>query len=90
MQLGRGCLTLHLHDKYLCVDSLAASMQVTDQRKAWKEYYQGWQDSHPGTQVAEADFVWALECVRSRAFSGPWSGVSLHAALRPQVRCVPA
>ena len=90
MQLGRGFLTLHSHYTFLCLDSSAASMQVTDQRKAWKEYYQGWQDSHPSTLVAEADFVWALECVRSRAFSGPWSGVSPPAALMLRVRCVPA
>ena len=73
-------LTLHLHGNFQLVHSLAASMQVTDQRKAWNGYYHDWQDAHPGTPVAESDFVWALECVRSRAFSGPWSGAPLPSA----------
>ena len=71
-----GLLTPHLHSNYHVVRSLAAWMQVSDQRKAWKGYYQGWQGAHPGTAIADPEFVWALECVRSRAFSGPWSGAS--------------
>ena len=72
-----GFLTMHLLSNYHVFHSSAALMQVTDQRQAWKGYYQGWQDAHPGTSIAEPDFLWALECVRSRAFSGPWSGASL-------------
>ena len=30
--------------------------------------------SAPGTPVTEADLTWALQAVRSRAFSGPYAG----------------
>ena len=31
----------------------------------------------PGTSVTEADLAWALQAVRSRAFSGPYAGERL-------------
>ena len=30
--------------------------------------------SAPGTPITEADLTWALQAVRSRAFSGPYAG----------------
>lgn len=33
--------------------------------------------STPGTPVTEADLTWAIQAVRSRAFSGPYAGKTL-------------
>lgn len=48
--------------------------QVQQQKQSWHEHYQNVQNASKGKSVSESDLVWALECVRSRAFSGPYSG----------------
>ncbi len=35
----------------------------------------------PGTSVTEADLAWALQAVRSRAFSGPYAGALVTSAV---------
>lgn len=49
-------------------------VQVEQQKQSWQEHYKNMQAASVGTSVSEEDLVWALECVRSRAFSGPYSG----------------
>ena len=51
--------------------------QVQQQQQSWHQYYNNVQKASSGSAVDEAELVWALECVRSRAFSGPYSGVIL-------------
>ena len=36
--------------------------------------------STPGTPVTEADLTWAIQAVRSRAFSGPYAGETFFLA----------
>ena len=38
----------------------------------------GLRASTPRTPVTEEDMGWALQAVRSRAFSGPYAGAALH------------
>lgn len=49
-------------------------VQVEQQKQSWHEHYKNMQAASVGVSVTEEDLVWALECVRSRAFSGPYSG----------------
>eukprot|EP00951_Prasinocladus_malaysianus_P005372 scaffold38179_cov46-Prasinocladus_malaysianus.AAC.1 len=47
---------------------------VHKQQTDWQGVYRKLVDSTPGTRVTEVDLTWAMECVRSRAFSGPYAG----------------
>ena len=47
--------------------------KVEQQKKDWKEYYDKWQSEQPNS-IPFDRFVWALECVNSRAFSGVFEG----------------
>ncbi|KAL3142083.1 hypothetical protein ABBQ32_004708 [Trebouxia sp. C0010 RCD-2024] len=48
--------------------------QVQQQKESWHQYYKSVQAATSGQSMTEAELTWALECVRSRAFSGPYSG----------------
>lgn len=37
--------------------------------------------SSPGTPVTESDLMWALQAVRSRAFSGPYAGALFNVVI---------
>ena len=49
-------------------------MQVQQQKQSWHDHYKNVKAASSDDPVGEDDLVWALECVRSRAFSGPYSG----------------
>lgn len=52
-------------------------VQVRQQQRQWRQQYEGLSKAlAPGQQpVSWEEFLWALENVRSRAFSGPYTGV---------------
>ena len=62
-----------LHDTN-CEQLCHGFLQVQQQQKSWHDYFQDMQNSCPHVSVSEEDLIWALQCVRSRAFSGPYSG----------------
>eukprot|EP00746_Dinoflagellata_sp_MGD_P127888 gnl/MRDRNA2_/MRDRNA2_62363_c0_seq1.p1 gnl/MRDRNA2_/MRDRNA2_62363_c0~~gnl/MRDRNA2_/MRDRNA2_62363_c0_seq1.p1 ORF type:complete len:637 (+),score=120.78 gnl/MRDRNA2_/MRDRNA2_62363_c0_seq1:134-2044(+) len=52
--------------------------KVKEQKQLWERLYKQWQESG-ASQAAMAkyeDFEWAMECVNSRTFSGPFEGSS--------------
>eukprot|EP00798_Chlamydomonas_sp_ICE-L_P025788 gene25788-11455_t len=52
--------------------------KVEEQRQDWAAYYAALQAGlQPGKEVAEDEFYWAMSCVRSRTFSGPYVGSTL-------------
>ena len=54
--------------------ALPAHEQVRLQKKGMEALMAGLVASTPGTPVTEQDMSWALQAVRSRAFSGPYAG----------------
>jgi hypothetical protein len=58
-------------------------INIANQKKLWKSNYNAWQQqakiySAPNAdQIQFSDFVWALEVVNSRAFSGVYEGSTL-------------
>ena len=50
-------------------------LQVEVQRTAWTQLHAEFAAATPASSVSAADLTWALQCVRSRAFSGPYGGV---------------
>jgi hypothetical protein len=60
----------------------ALVQKVQKQRTDWLQFYQQWVEDSGGSAndlvatVSFDDFVWALECVNSRAFSGIYEGSS--------------
>ena len=44
------------------------------QRVAWAKLHADFMAATPGSHVSLEDLTWALQCVRSRAFSGPYGG----------------
>lgn len=54
--------------------------KIAVQRKEWRELYQRWMSDDEGGQgpkdISLSEFIWALECVNSRAFSGVYEGSS--------------
>lgn len=44
--------------------------KVIMQSKDWGEFYSNWQGQIAKNDVTYSDFVWAVECANSRAFSG--------------------
>ena len=68
---------LHWHDNQIAFTEYPALAQkVQQQRRDWKLFYDQWIKDSGGKSsvVSFEDFVWALECVNSRAFSGPYEG----------------
>lgn len=45
-------------------------------------YYNSIKQLQPGTPVAKDDLKWALDCIQSRLFSGPYSGRSLQSRIQ--------
>ena len=45
------------------------------QERRWKQLHAALVECSPRCGVGADDFTWAMECVYSRAFSGPYSGV---------------
>ena len=58
------------------------SLQVKEQRSSWTSWYKQLKEATPSTPITEADWLWALSCVRSRTFSGPYIGSSLQDRIR--------
>ena len=44
------------------------------QRASWAQLHAELVAATPGTSITLDDLTWALQCVRSRAFSGPYGG----------------
>lgn len=63
----------HMHRRRQC----AVLLQVQQQQQSWHQHYKNVQAASKGEAVSEAEVTWALECVRSRAFSGPYSGAAI-------------
>ncbi len=59
-------------------------MQVQQQKQSWHDHYKNVKAASTDNPVGEDDLVWALECVRSRAFSGSYSGKSQATGLIAQ------
>ena len=73
----------HWNDAELASAEYPALMQkVQKQRADWLQFYQQWVNDSGGNgnklvaAVSYDEFVWALECVNSRAFSGIYEGSS--------------
>ena len=45
------------------------------QERRWKQLHAALVECSPRCGVGADDFTWAMECVYSRAFSGPYSGM---------------
>ena len=71
---------LHWSDAELAeLQDAALEARVRAQRDEWREMHRSAVARDPGGRFARlpyAEFEWALECVRSRAFSGPYEGSS--------------
>lgn len=46
------------------------------QERRWKQLHEALAECSPRCGVGADDFTWAMECVYSRAFSGPYSGLT--------------
>ena len=76
----KGCL--HMHDTRLLPSgnpasgplSSSCSVQVEKQRASWAQLHSELVAATPETSITLDDLTWALQCVRSRAFSGPYGG----------------
>ena len=63
-------------------------MQVEKQRASWAQLHSELVAATPETSITLDDLTWALQCVRSRAFSGPYGGADaqgLASGLRPWI-----
>ena len=67
------CALPQMHKRLQC----AVLLQVQQQQQSWHQHYKNVQAASRGEAVSEAELTWALECVRSRAFSGPYSGAAI-------------
>ncbi len=56
-------------------------LQVGKMKAGLKQLHADLAASTPGTPVTEADLTWAIQAVRSRAFSGPYAGAPLCVTL---------
>lgn len=52
-------------------------MQVTHQKTGLQKLHAELKEATPSSPITEQDLIWALQAVRSRAFSGPYAGVLL-------------
>lgn len=50
--------------------------RILEQKKQWNTLYREFVSAASSSKVTEADFLWALQAVRSRTFSGPYAGMS--------------
>ena len=57
-------------------------LQVARMKTGLKQLHADLAASTPGTPVTEADLTWAIQAVRSRAFSGPYAGGPLLHAVK--------
>jgi len=55
---------------------------IETQQGAWGAQYDGLMRSSPQCGVSRADFDWALACVVSRTFSGPFVGSSIQVRVK--------
>ena len=53
--------------------------EIKKQRATWSELCQD-VASAGGESISQEDLLWAMQAVRSRAFSGPYSGESLQSS----------
>lgn len=62
-----------------CCCSRPCTLQVRQQQRQWRGHYEGLRAAlrQGAPAVGWDDFLWAAENVRSRAFSGPYTGTSL-------------
>lgn len=58
-------------------------MQIKQQRREWADLYTAFSEAYCGPSPApdKQTFLWALQCVRSRAFSGPHPGPPIQQRL---------
>ncbi|BDA48434.1 probable actin-histidine N-methyltransferase [Coccomyxa sp. Obi] len=56
--------------------------EVAAQREGLKKLHAELAESTPGTPISEQDLIWALQAVRSRAFSGPYAGPTWQSRLK--------
>ncbi|CAL5224402.1 g7084 [Coccomyxa viridis] len=56
--------------------------EVTKMKAGLKQVHADLAASTPGTPVTEADLTWAIQAVRSRAFSGPYAGPPLKSRVK--------
>lgn len=47
------------------------SSQIDDQRRTYRNCFQRITNALPDVEISYDEFVWAIDCVRSRAFAGP-------------------
>lgn len=52
--------------------------EVEQQERQWKQLYTDLMAASPQCGVSREELTWAMECVLSRAFSGPYSGSTLR------------
>lgn len=57
----------------------SCSAQVEKQRASWAQLHAELVAAMPVTSITLDDLTWALQCVRSRAFSGPYGGADIGA-----------
>lgn len=51
---------------------------IEEQAAQWNGYYTQLMASSPACGVSHADFTWAMSCVSSRTFTGPYIGSSVQ------------
>jgi hypothetical protein len=61
-------------DQVAALQYPALTHKVAKQRNEWRAFYDEWRADGGGSGVLFEEFVWALECVNSRAFSGIYEG----------------
>ena len=52
------------------------SLQVEEQQRKWPRFHIDLVATSPQFDASAEDLVWAMECVLSRVFSGPYSGAA--------------
>lgn len=51
---------------------------VEQQQQEWADAYQRLKEATPSSPLSYTELVWGMECVRSRCFSGPYTGGSIR------------
>ncbi|KAK9803994.1 hypothetical protein WJX72_011353 [[Myrmecia] bisecta] len=59
--------------------------EVAEQRRAWQAASDELESATPGSSISRDELFWALSCVRSRCFSGPYTGSSLKSKAKVAV-----
>eukprot|EP00747_Dinoflagellata_sp_TGD_P074457 gnl/TRDRNA2_/TRDRNA2_158324_c1_seq1.p1 gnl/TRDRNA2_/TRDRNA2_158324_c1~~gnl/TRDRNA2_/TRDRNA2_158324_c1_seq1.p1 ORF type:complete len:651 (-),score=113.21 gnl/TRDRNA2_/TRDRNA2_158324_c1_seq1:24-1787(-) len=62
----------------------ALETRVVKQKNQWEKWYQAWQQTGAelAKKVQKEDYMWAMECVNSRTFSGVYEGSTSDDRLR--------